>query len=121
MRFFRSAALILMVVFSLASADLASAEQPGSVIKCATPLRLYDGTYRTGTSVSIYPRGLWINLSDVGFNNKTSSFAVGACAVVLAAGSNGSGAHYPDCLEAGCIENTMASGWNNVLSSVYLR
>jgi hypothetical protein len=63
----------------------------------------------------------WINLADFGFNNMTSSYTVGACAVILAAGTNGSGSLYPECLNAGCVEDVMLSGWNNVLSSVYLR
>jgi hypothetical protein len=88
---------------------------------CSSSLDLYDGTYLTGVSVSIYTRGLWINLSTVGFDNRTSSYMVGACSVALASGSNGGGSLYPRCLSAGCIEDVMASGWNNVISSVYLR
>jgi hypothetical protein len=121
MRAFRAAILSLFIATAFVSGPPASAEERVSSINCSTPLRLYDGTYRTGASVSVYTRGLWVNLSVVDFNNKTSSYAVGACAVVLAAGTNGSGAHYPECLEAGCIENSMLSGWNNVISSVYLR
>jgi hypothetical protein len=89
-------------------------------ISCSNPLTLHNGTYQTGTTVYIYSRGLWINLSDVGFNNMTSSYTVGACSAELAAGSGGSGAHYSRCLYAGCVENVMATGWNNVVSSVYL-
>jgi hypothetical protein len=88
-------------------------------ISCSAPLTLHNGTNQTGTTVYIYTRGLWINLSDVGFNNMTSSYTVGACSAELAAGSGGSGAHYSRCLNAGCVENVMASGWNNVVSSVY--
>jgi hypothetical protein len=89
-------------------------------ISCATPLKLRDGTYQSGTTVSIYPRGTWVNLSALGFDNRTSSYTVGACAVELAALSGGAGARYPRCLSAGCVENVMFSGWNNVVSSVYL-
>ncbi len=96
-----------------------SAGLPSS-LSCSTPLRLHDGTNQTGTTVSVYARGLWIDLSAVGFDNKTSSFTVGACAVELASGSGGSGAHYTRCLSAGCVENVMDLGWNNVVSSVYL-
>jgi len=89
-------------------------------INCSTPLRLHDGTYQTGTTVSIYVRGLWVDLSTFGFDNRTSSYTVGACAIELASGSGGSGSHYSRCLYAGCVENVMATGWNNVVSSVYL-
>jgi hypothetical protein len=89
-------------------------------LSCSTPLRLHDGTYQTGTTVSIYSRGLWINLSTLSFDNMTSSYTVGACAVELAAGSSGGGSHYTRCLSAGCVENVMAAGWDNVISSVYL-
>jgi hypothetical protein len=87
---------------------------------CSTPLKLRDGPNQSGTTVSVSVRGLWVNLSDVGFNNRTSSYTVGACAVELAAQANGGGNHYTRCLYAGCVENTMLPGWDNVISSVYL-
>jgi hypothetical protein len=89
-------------------------------VNCSTPLRLHDGTYQTGTTVSVYVRGLWVDLSTFGFDNSTSSYTVGACAIELALGSGGSGSHYSRCLYAGCVENVMATGWNNVVSSIYL-
>ena len=114
-------------LFALAFAQPASASSLRGesrarvpLVSCSTPLRLYDGTYLSGTSVSIYTRGAWINLSSYGFDNRTSSFQVGACSVSLAAGSGGGGLHYSECLYAGCVENVVASGWNNVISSVYV-
>jgi hypothetical protein len=89
-------------------------------VNCSSPLRLYDGINRTGTMVAIYARGSWINLSTYGFDNKTSSYSVGACAAEMASGSGGGGSLYPGCLDAWCVGNSMASGWNNVVSSVYL-
>jgi hypothetical protein len=89
-------------------------------VSCSTPLRLYDGTYLSGTTVAIYTRGAWINLGSYGMDNMTSSFKVGACSVSLAAGTGGGGSHYSECLYANCIENVMATGWNNVISSVYI-
>lgn len=88
---------------------------------CSTPLRLYDGTSFSGTRVSVYTRGVWVNLGSLGFDNRTSSYIVGACAVELAKGTGGSGDRYPRCLYAGCQEATLLSGWNNTISSVYLR
>jgi hypothetical protein len=123
---------VSMVLWSLLSPS-ADAATPGRgiagkagrggapTLNCSTALRLHDGTFQTGTTVYVYARGIWVNLSDVGFNNMTSSYTVGACAVVLASGTNGGGSHYPYCLFAGCVEDVMAPGWDNVISSVYLR
>jgi hypothetical protein len=88
---------------------------------CSTALRLYDGTYQTGSVLSIATRGQWINLGLYGFDNRTSSYRVGACAVELASGTNGGGSRYFRCLDAYCEEDVMASGWDNVLSSAYLK
>lgn len=86
---------------------------------CTTPLRLYDGIYRTGAVLSVATRGLWLNLYLYGFDNRTSSYKVGSCNVELASSTNGGGSLYPRCLTAYCLENVMESGWSNVLSSVY--
>jgi hypothetical protein len=96
---------------------------PGRVaptLNCSTPLKLHDGTNQLGTLVSIYARGTWVDLSSFSFDNKTSSYTVGACAIDLAAQNGGTGNHYTRCLSAGCVENTMLSGWGNVVSSAYL-
>jgi hypothetical protein len=90
------------------------------VVSCSTPLKLYDGTSLTGGLATVYSRGLWINLSSLSFDNRTSSYKVGACPVELAAGTHGGGSRYPACLFAGCVENIMLPGWNNTISSVYL-
>lgn len=90
------------------------------LLTCSTPLTLRNGANQTGTSATVSTRGVWINLSTVSFNNMTSSFTVGACSVSLASATNGGGAHYTRCLSAGCVENTMDLGWDNVISSVYL-
>jgi hypothetical protein len=89
-------------------------------VNCSSPLTLYNYTNQTGSSVSIYTRGQWVNLSALSFDNKTSSYAVGACAAELAALSGGGGAHYSGCLDAWCQEDSMNYGWNNITSSVYL-
>lgn len=96
-------------------------EVVGILAVCSTPLRLYDGTFLGAPVLSIATRGLWINLSTYGFDNRTSSYLVGACAVELAAGTNGAGGRYPRCLYAYCQESVMLSGWDNVLSSAYLK
>jgi hypothetical protein len=99
-----------------------SAVRPTSspLLTCSTPLKLHDGTSQGGTLATVSTRGIWINLSTLSFDNKTSSYTVGACAVELAAQGNGTGNHYPECLFPGCVEDTMLPGWDNVLSSVKL-
>jgi hypothetical protein len=87
---------------------------------CSTPLKLHDGANQTGATASISERGVWVNLSSVGFDNRTSSYTVGACAVELASAAFGGGVRYTHCLTAGCVEDSMDLGWDNVLSSVFL-
>lgn len=120
----RLSTIMLCAILVLVLGQLSAAAAPEPVrpdVSCSTPLTLYNGTNLTGSSESIYVRGVWVNLSSVGFDNMTSSYEVGACAVILASAANGGGSHYPECLNAGCVENTMLTGWNNVISSVYLR
>src|SRR5262249_41478099 len=47
---------------------------------CSTPLKLHDGTNQGGALASVNTRGAWVNLSSLSFDNKTSSYTVGACA-----------------------------------------
>jgi hypothetical protein len=89
-------------------------------VNCSYPLRLYDGLNQKGAWVSVYARGVWVNLSTLGFDNRTTSYIVGACSAEMASGANGGGSHYPGCLSPWCEADSMASGWNNVVSSVYL-
>jgi hypothetical protein len=101
-----------------AHAEEALIRQPA--VSCSTPLRLHGGTYQTGVTISIYARGVWVDLADYGFDNTTSSYTVGACSIELASLAGGGGFRYTRCLPAGCVENVMDNGWNNVVSSVYL-
>jgi hypothetical protein len=101
-----------------ARAGGAHMQQPA--VSCSTPLRLHNGTNQTGATLSIYTRGVWVDLADWGFDNMTSSYTVGACAIELASLAGGGGFRYTRCLSAGCVENVMDNGWNNVVSSVYL-
>jgi hypothetical protein len=98
----------------------APAFERAPTVNCATPLKLHDGTHQSGATAQVSVRGVWVNLSSLGFDNRTSSFTVGSCAVELASAANGGGAWYLRCLSPGCVENTMDLGWNNVISSVYL-
>ena len=105
---------------SVTSGGTLSVQGASPALTCSMPLRLYDGTQFTGRSVSISERGVWVNLSTLSFDNKTSSFKVGACTVDMASAAGGGGALYPTCRNPGCQEGTMDPGWNNVISSVYL-
>jgi hypothetical protein len=115
-------ALLVQVGGTAFAADHAAS--PGrSVVplaNCSTPLTLHDGTSQTGAKVTVSARGIWVNLSTLSFDNKTSSYTVGACSVQLASAANGGGALYTSCLSAGCVENTLDPGWDNTFSSVFL-
>ena len=115
-----------MLLVGGGSAVVAAAQPTESVHRaaptatCSTPLKLHDGTNQSGASVSISQRSIWIDLSGLGFDNRTSSFTVGACQVDMSSAAGGRGALYATCLNPGCAENTMDPGWDNVISSVLL-
>lgn len=87
---------------------------------CASSLRLYDGTSYTGAVVAFTTRAATINLSAHGFDNRASSYKVGACSSNLYSGPNLGGSPYPGATGANAVATSMASGWNNVVSSVYI-
>jgi hypothetical protein len=66
----------------------------GAVITatCSPPMSLYDGTSFTGSFVNLYTQSLWLNLSGIGFDNRTSSWTTGCAGGYLANGTGGSGA-----------------------------
>lgn len=89
---------------------------------CSTSLKLYDGANFGTPVLQILTRTQWINLSGYGFDNKTSSFKVGACSTYLADLTMGGGDWYPTSgSTAGKEVQTMNTGWNNRVSSVYLQ
>ncbi len=105
----------------------ASVGSPGGGIaattgaSCASYLRLYDGTWYTGAVLYLRGRWQWFNLADYGFDQRTSSYVIGACSARFADRRNGSGDRYPTSLtEAYDVAPTMLSGWNNDVSSVYI-
>lgn len=89
----------------------------GLLATCSTELRLWDGTGQTGYVVVLDLRGIGISLSTYSFANRTSSYRIGACASVLR--DSGSAA-YPGSTGAGASANSMASGWDNRVTSVYI-
>jgi hypothetical protein len=88
---------------------------------CSSSLRLYDGTGYSGGSLNLTSRAVWLNLASYGFDQRTSSFKVGACASKFTKNANGGGAAYPLYLtEAFDQSSSMLSGWDNDVSSVYI-
>ena len=88
---------------------------------CGSYLKLYDGTYYGSPSLWLSTRLQWLNLSNYGFNQRTSSFKIGACSAYFADLSNGGTPWYPTSLtQAYDVGPTMLSGWNNDVSSVYI-
>jgi len=93
-----------------------------SASQCSGYLRLYDGYYHTGQVLYIRDRLQWINLSAYGFSNRTSSFKIGSCSSYLADYDWGGGSWYStSASQAWGVVDVMASGWNNRVSSVYIR
>ena len=85
---------------------------------CGSTLRLYDGTSHTGAVLSLSQRGSILSLSTYGFDNRTSSYRVGACSSTF---YNGIGTSpHPGNTAANASATSMPSGWNNVISSVYI-
>lgn len=88
---------------------------------CSSSLRLYDGTGYSGASLNLTSRGTWHNLSSYGFDQRTSSFKVGACAAKFTDYANGGGPAYPlSHTQAYDQSSSMLSGWDNDVSSVYI-
>jgi len=95
-------------------------ETAALLAQCSTGLRLYDGTSYSGSVLVILDRSLWINLSSYGFDNRTSSYKVGACDAYFAENGSGGGSWYPtSATQAWDQASSMLSGWSNRVSSVY--
>jgi hypothetical protein len=97
------------------------ASEVSILASCSTPLRLFANTGYGGQELDIYTRGVWQNLSTWGFDNKLSSYKVGACGSHFAENANGGGSWYPGNTGAGAQSSSMLSGWDNRVSSVYLQ
>ncbi|MGE0139118.1 MAG: hypothetical protein AB7L17_17660 [Ilumatobacteraceae bacterium] len=98
----------------------ASGFRRNALTNCSTSLRLYDNI-SYGTPVwSTLLRFNVISLSTVGFDNRTTSYRVGACSATFWQGAAASGAVYPGNTSAGAQFPNMVTGWNNTVSSVYL-
>jgi hypothetical protein len=87
---------------------------------CSSSLRLYRAPSYGGSVLYLTNRGTYIDLSSYGFDNDTSSYRVGACDSNFYAGSNGGTPLYPGPTSANSSAASMLSGWDNVVSSVYI-
>lgn len=116
---FRTEAELVERVVTSARAE--QAEPVGASSTCSSSLKLYDGPSYPGAALYLYQRTTWINLSDYGWANRTSSFKVGACLSYLADFVNGGGDWYPTShTQAYDQSSSMISGWDNRVSSVYI-
>ena len=91
-----------------------------SSYSCSSSLRLFDYTYYGGRQLSFWDRGYWQNLWDYGFNDRTSSYAVGGCYAHLADHGWGGGWWYPGPTYPYAGEAVMSAGWSNSISSIYI-
>jgi hypothetical protein len=90
--------------------------------QCSGYMRLYKDSSYSGQVLYIRDRLQWINLSAYSFSNVTSSFKIGPCSTYLADGDSGGGSWYPTSQsEAWDVAPSMASGWNDRISSVYIQ
>lgn len=96
----------------------APATHAASHFSCAMPLRLYEHNWYGGRQLSFWDRGYWQNLWYYGFDNQTSSYAVGACYVHLADYPDGRGWWYPGPTYPYAGDPVM--GWQDVISSIYI-
>lgn len=107
-------------------ADMDAAEgvmpEPGGRVplaNCSSKLRLYDGTSYGGEVLELQTRTVLHNLAGLGFNNRTSSYKIGACSAKLFDTTTGV-TLYPGSTGAGVWASSMQSGWDNRIGSVII-
>lgn len=87
---------------------------------CSSSLRLYEYNWYGGRRLSFWDRGWWQNLSDFGFEDRTSSYMVGACPVWLAEHADGGGYWYGGPTYPYAAEPVMYWWWQDRVSSIYV-
>lgn len=87
---------------------------------CASSLRLYDFNSYGAPVLAFTQRAVYTNMSTVGFNNRTSSYKVGACSVIMWDGAGGTGPVYTGPMWAGVQAAAMNPFWDNRISSIYV-
>ncbi|MCU1392655.1 MAG: hypothetical protein JWM34_1083 [Ilumatobacteraceae bacterium] len=102
-----------------AMAPTVSAARSGPVpnLACSSSVVLYKNASHGGASAGFTDRLTFIGLSGIGFANVVSSYTVGACS---AAFQDSAGLTYPGTTTAGASANSMVSGWDNRLYSIYI-
>ena len=80
---------------------------------CTPAMSLYDGVF-VGASVNITLQSVWVNLSGLGFSNRTSSWRTGGAGGYLADGTGGAGARIG--MPAGSQDGALGT-FNNLASS----
>ena len=89
--------------------------------ECSSWTKLYANTWYGGASLWFRTRGLWDNLANYGFDQRVSSFKIGACQVIFADWSNGGGSWYPmSYTQPNDVDAILLSGWDNDISSFYI-
>jgi hypothetical protein len=101
------------------SPTLGTATPNRATSTCASSLDLFSGTGFSGSELSLWDRGVWVNLSSAGFSNVTVSFSGGACSFHLANGTFGSGSWYPGNTNAFATAYDMGT-WNRTIKSTYI-
>ena len=77
-------------------------------------------TTTAGAQLWFWDRGYWQNLSDYGFEDRTSSYAVGGCYAHLAEHRWGGGWWYPGPTYPYAGEPAMWDDWQDTISSIYI-
>ena len=98
----------------------ASTARRNQIALSGCPVSLYRGSGYTGQELTLYPEGVWLNLSDFGFDNATVSFIGTGCGFHLAENQWGGGWWYPGYTGPWAATSNMGSSWNYRVSSVYI-
>ncbi len=107
-------------------AEMDEAEQPdpgGAVARaeCSLPtLKLYRGAGYGGNVLQLTSRGVYHDLWGLGFDNDTESYKIGPCSARFYDVWSASGPYSTTLTSAGTWAPSMASGWDNRVSSVYI-
>ena len=87
---------------------------------CSSSVRLYSGTSYSGSVLWLSTQFSFLNLSNYGFNNITSSYRIGACGSTFYDLNNGGAPQYGGATWAGASSASMLAGWDNRVSSVFI-
>ncbi|NLE80501.1 MAG: hypothetical protein GX610_13115 [Rhodococcus sp.] len=103
-----------------AHADLFPTERISARASCSSPVALFDLTGFNPPVAYFTTRGVFHNLSLFGFDQRTSSYQVNACAAAFFDGQGGGGTVYPGSTAAWATASSMLSGWNDRIRSIYI-